>query len=220
MRAITIVSGGKDSIYAFYLMLQQGFEINRWVTFVPQIKESYMLHSINTEFVSFQAELSNANHSKVFVSGEKEEEIIEMLHYLKSLKKKESFNAIICGAVRSEYQKHRLDMISEELGIPCYAPLWHKNSEKLLHEIVGHGFEFIVVHAGKDFEKWVGRKVCRENVDEFIDFLKSVGADISGEGGEYETFVVKTPFWKKEISVEGKVRKEENTISFVITRVS
>ncbi len=219
MRAIAVVSGGKDSIYAFYLMLQQGFEISKWITFVPEMKESYMFHSINTEFVSFQAKLSGVEHEKIFVSGQKEEEIDEMLHYLKALKERECFRALVCGAVRSEYQKERIERICEELGIPCYAPLWRKNGERLLREMLEQGFEFVVTYGGEEFEKWVGRKISKENTGEFIDFLSTIGADVCGEGGEYETFVVKTPFWKKEIKVNGRTVLQENALKFIIRKI-
>ncbi len=218
MKLISSVSGGKDSVYAFWLMLQEGFEIRRWVTFVPRIKESYMLHSLNTQIVEIQAKLSGVMHKKFFVTGEKEEEIKEMLQYLKEMKESEAFEGLVCGAVMSEYQKHRFDMICEALNIPCYAPLWHKNSESLLKEIVENGFEFIVTYGGDDFKNWVGEKICKNNIEEFIDFLKDIKANISGEGGEYETFVVKTPFWEKEIKVMGKIIKEENVLKFVIDK--
>ncbi len=211
-----MVSGGKDSVYAFYLMLQQGFEIGRWITFVPQIKESYMLHSVNLNFVSLQAKLSKVKHTEIFVSGKKEEEVDEMLHYLKALKEREKFSAVICGAVMSEYQKERIDMICRELGIPCYAPLWRKNGENLLREMVEQGFEFIVTYGGEEFEKWIGKKVSEESIEEFLDFLKSIRADVCGEGGEYETFVVKTPFWNRELKLRGKKVREGNSVKFEI----
>ncbi len=219
MRALAIVSGGKDSLYAFWLMLQEGFEIKKWITFIPKLRESYMLHNINVEHVSLQAELSKVKHNEIFVTGEKEEEVVEMLHYLKVHKEKLGFEALISGAVRSEYQKHRLDYICHELSIPCYSPLWHKNSEKLLKEITESGFEFLVIYAGEELEKWVGDKISRENVESFIDDLKKHGCDISGEGGEYETFVVKTPFWKHEIKVQGEKIRKENSIRFLIKRI-
>lgn len=216
MRALAIVSGGKDSIYAFWLMLQQGFEIEKWITFIPKLKESYMLHSINVEHVSLQAKLSEVKHNEIFVTGEKEEEVVEMMHYLKAYKEKLGFEALISGAVRSEYQKHRLDFICNELGIASYAPLWHKNSERLLKEMVEYGFEFIIIYGGEELERWVGARITEENVHAFIEDLKKHGCDISGEGGEYETFVVKTPFWKKELRVKGIKVKEGNVIKFFI----
>jgi ABC transporter with metal-binding/Fe-S-binding domain ATP-binding protein len=218
MKLASILSGGKDSIYAYYLMLQQGFEIPFWLTFIPQLRESYLLHSWNLRWVSFQAKLCNVEHKEIFVSGDKEEEVVEILCYLEKLKKREGIEGIVCGAIRSEYQKHRFDMVCEELGLRCYAPLWHKNGEKLLREIVESGFEFIVVYGGEDFEKWIGEKICQENITAFIEFLKKVESDISGEGGEYETFVVKTPFWKNEIKVKGKKVREGNVVRFVIEK--
>ncbi len=197
MRVITLVSGGKDSWYAYYIMLQQGFEIPCVVTFLPKNKESFMLHHPFADRVSLQTKKANLKHYIFEVSGEKEREIEEMKEHLRKIVGKENVEGLICGAIRSEYQKQRIDFICEELGLISYSPLWHKNEEELTKEIVSDaGFEFLVVETcAEGIEKWKGKIINKENVKEFISDLKKARCNISGEGGEYETFVIKTPFF-------------------------
>ncbi len=216
MKLVSIVSGGKDSIYSYYLMKQLGFDIDLWITFIPRNEESYMLHVVNLEFVKKQAELSGVEHKIFAIEGEKEKEVEEMYEILGYLKGKEKFEGIVSGAIRSEYQKHRIDMIAERLEIPSYSPLWHKNSEKLLREVVENGFEFLIVFGGEDLKEWIGKKITKNNVNEFLDFLKKIGSDACGEGGEFESFVVKTPFWEKEMEVDGKIIKEDGSYRYLI----
>ncbi len=219
MKGVAIVSGGKDSIYSFYLMKMYGFEIPYWITFVPKNKESFMLHTLNLSAVKKQAELSGVKHLMYVIEGEKEKEVKEMEDILSVLKEDIGFEFIVSGAIRSEYQKHRIDMIAEKLGIPSYSPLWHKNSKKVLKEMTDFGFEFLIVYGSEDFQNWVGKKISKENIEKFVEFLKEIGSDIAGEGGEFETFVVKTPFWEREIKVEGKIEKDLNSYRFEIKDV-
>ena len=197
MRAMALVSGGKDSWYALYLLLQQGFEIVCTVTFSPKNPESYMLHSIKTELVKKQSELAGIKNYTLIVSGEKEKEVEEMKEKLRIIKEKENIEALICGAIRSEYQKHRIDMISEEINLISYAPLWHKDEESLLKEITYSGFKFkVVLTAAEGIDQWYTKVIDENNVNSFIKDLKKARANVSGEGGEYETLVIDSPLFK------------------------
>ena len=50
---------------------------------------------------------------------------------LKKLLKKLKVEGIAAGALASEYQRRRIDKLGEELGIPTYAPLWHKKEDAM-----------------------------------------------------------------------------------------
>ncbi|MGC9310681.1 MAG: diphthine--ammonia ligase [Candidatus Aenigmatarchaeota archaeon] len=200
MKLLALVSGGKDSWYALYLMMQSGHDIPVAVTFVPRNPDSYMLQRAMTEkvreqFASLKREFK-IRHREFGVSGEKEKEVEEMKELLAPIVKKERIEGIICGAVLSEYQRRRLDYICEELGVKSFAPLWHKNEEALLKEIVmGAGFEFMVARVcAEGIEQWRGKTVTAGNIEGFISDLKKARCNVSGEGGEYETFVTKAPF--------------------------
>ena len=197
MRTIALVSGGKDSWYSLYLLLQQGFEIACTVTFSPKNPESYMLHSIKTHVVKKQSKLAGIRNYTISVSGEKEREVDEMKRWIAKIKEKEMAEALVSGAIRSDYQKCRIDMIAEELGLASYTPLWNKDEEKLLREITYSGFKFQIVAAlAEGIEHWKDKIIDENNVDLFIKDLKKSRANISGEGGEYETLVVESPLFR------------------------
>jgi len=199
MRLLALVSGGKDSWYSYYIMLQRGMEIPVIVTFIPKNPESYMLQHPMADKVPLQVKVMKnpPKHFVFSVSGKKEEEVKEMKKHLEMVVREEKIEGVIAGAILSEYQKQRIDFICEELKVISYAPLWHKNQEALMREIVMEaGFEFIVADTcAEGIEKWKGRKITKENLEEFISELKKSQANVSGEGGEYETFVTKTPFF-------------------------
>jgi asparagine synthase (glutamine-hydrolysing) len=200
MKLIALVSGGKDSWYSLYLMMQMGHEIACAVTFIPKNKESYMLQSAMSQNVSSQfAALNKPIRHKVFgVSGEKEIEVEEMKSLIAPIVREERIEGLVCGALGSEYQKQRVDFICEELGINSYAPLWRKNEEMLLREMVLEaGFEFMIAESGSEAaDDWRSKIINRGNVDAFIESLKKGRCNISGEGGEYETYVTKCPLFK------------------------
>jgi ABC transporter with metal-binding/Fe-S-binding domain ATP-binding protein len=220
MKVCAIVSGGKDSLYALYLAIQQGFEVTSVVTFIAH-RESWMLHIPNVKWVELQTKLMGLKHNLFYVSGEREKEVEEMKEKLKEAVKEEKIEALVCGAIKSEYQKHRIDMICEELGIISYSPLWHKNAEILLKEIVEAGFRFMVTRvAAEGIERWLGIEINEENVDEFINNLKVCSVDVCGEGGEYETFVVEAPIFKGRLEVEkGRIIEDCLAKEFVIEKI-
>ncbi len=203
MRLIALVSGGKDGWYSYYLMLQEGFEIPVVACFQPARSDSYMLHHPNTYLVPVQARLAGVECKSFTVSGRKEEEVEEMLLHLSGIVREYGVEGIVSGAVKSDYQKHRIDMIGQELGIATYAPLWHKPEERLLREMVEQaGIEFVVSRtAAEGLEEWAGKRVSRENLDEFTRSLEESMASRIGEGGEYETLVVGAPFFSRPLEV-------------------
>jgi asparagine synthase (glutamine-hydrolysing) len=200
MRLLALISGGKDSWYSYYVMFQRGIAIPVVVTFIPKNPESYMLqHPMVDKAPEQIRNMKNPPKHYVFeVSGRKEEEIEEMKKHLERIVKKEKIEGIISGAILSEYQKQRIDFICEKLGIISYAPLWHKSQDALMREIVLEaGFEFLIADTcAEGIEKWKGQKITVNTFEDFIKSLKKAQANISGEGGEYETFVTKTPFFE------------------------
>lgn len=200
MKLLSLISGGKDSWYALFVMMQEGHEISDAVTFIPKNPESYMLQHAMTPDVKeqFSKITLNIRHHIFEVSGEKEKEIEEMKNLLAPIVRKEKIDGIVCGALASEYQKQRIDFICEELGIRSYAPLWHKSEENLIKEIIDSaGFEFLIAAIGAEgIDNWHLKKITKTNLPAFISDLKKARCNVSGEGGEYETFVTKTPFFK------------------------
>jgi uncharacterized protein (TIGR00290 family) len=78
------------------------------------------------------------------------------------------------------------------------------DEEEELKEVLREGIKAIIVSVSaypltKDF---LGKEIDETIVKKFIEFRKKFGFNPSGEGGEYETFVIDAPIFKKRISIE------------------
>jgi len=203
MKVVVLFSGGKDSTFALWCAQMQGWDVTALVTVFPESDESWMFHYPALKWTALQAEAAEIRQVRIQTKGVKEEELTDLTLGLKLILKDEGIDGIVSGAVASEYQRTRLDNVCEELGIKSYAPLWHKNEEQLVREQVSAGFEFILTACnalGLD-ERWLGRKVGAKDVDELVRLRKRVGLSIAFEGGEAETFVLKAPPFKGQLSI-------------------
>jgi predicted ATP pyrophosphatase (TIGR00289 family) len=114
--------------------------------------------------------------------------------------------------VASEYQKTRIEAIGERLGFRTYSPLWHKNQRQLLEDINNAGFKAIIVGiAAEGFdESWLGRQINKETIEELERLHKKYGINMTGEGGEYETFITDGPTFKKKVEIQHLKKKMQN----------
>lgn len=220
MRVAVLYSGGKDSSYTVLVGVQQGWDVRYLVTLLPKRNDSWMFHHPCAELTKLQAEAMGIKHVVRETAGEKEKELEDMTAAIKSIKG--DVDAVVSGAILSRYQKDRIDAICKELDLKSITPLWHKNEEKLLKEEIDAGLDIIitaVASAGLD-KSWIGRKLDEETIEELNKLKEKYGINISGEGGEYESFVINTPFFKKRIEL-GEIEKvwDENTSSgYIVCR--
>ena len=128
-----------------------------------------------------------------------EEEIERVVEALKELK----VEAFLIGGLLSEYQRTKFNDIGMRAGIPCYAPLWRHDQYSHLEELTSH-FKFVLsVVAALGFTKEdVGTIVDKEFLKRLKKLNQNYGVSIGGEGGEYESLVLDTPFFKSQIIVE------------------
>jgi len=199
MKVAALFSGGKDSTYSLWLASSFGWEVKTLLSMLPESDSSFMFHRPNIEWVPLQAEAMDLPLIMQRSSGEKLRELDD----LKSLMQSVKVDGIVTGAVASEYQKEKVDMICEELGLCSFSPLWHKEGEQLLRDMVGAGFEIMITSvsaAGFD-ESWLGRRIDERCVEELLELRRRYGISIVGEGGEMETFVADAPFLRKKIRI-------------------
>ncbi|MFH0832617.1 MAG: diphthine--ammonia ligase [Candidatus Aenigmatarchaeota archaeon] len=209
-----LVSGGKDSLYSLYLMREN---IKYVVSLISENQESYMFHVPNIEFVKYQASSMNLPLIQKTTKGEKEKELEDLKAAIKEISNE--IDGLISGAIASEYQKSRIERICKELKLQSITPLWHKNPAELIRKMIDDGFEIIItaVAAPPLDEQWLGRKIDYSCLDEMIVLNKKYGIHVSGEGGEYETFVLDCPLFAKKIEVvESEKIWDENTKSGIL----
>ena len=210
MRVAVLYSGGKDSNYALYWALKQGFEVKYLVSMVSESDESYMYHVPNIHLTELQAKAIGIPLVKGFTSGEKEEEVEDMKALLEGLK----IDGVVAGALASEYQKKRVDRVAEELRIQSFAPAWHRDPVDYMRELIGI-FDIVMVGTaayGLD-ERWLGRRIDERALEELIRLHEKYRIHVAGEGGEFETFVRDAPFFKARIIFD-EVEKKWNECNY------
>lgn len=210
MRVAVLYSGGKDSNYALYWALKQGFEVKYLVSMVSESDESYMYHVPNIHLTELQARAIGIPLVKGFTSGEKEREVEDMKAVLEGLK----IDAVVAGALASEYQKQRVDRVAKELGIESFAPAWHRDPVDYMKEIISIFDVVIVGTAAYGLDKsWLGRRIDGKALEELIKLNKKYKVHVAGEGGEFETFVRDAPFFRARI-VFDDVEKKWNECTY------
>lgn len=203
MRLAVLFSGGKDSTYAALLAKRAGHELSYLVTVESADQDSFMWHTAAIDLTSFQERASGIPQILVKTAGRKDSEIDELKIVLGDL----GIEGVVVGVVASEYQRSRVEKVCKELKLKMFAPLWGKEPEKLLREMITEGFEIIFTSVSADGlgKEWLGRKLDHKAVDELVELNKERGINVSGEGGEYETAVLACPLFKKRIEVKSVV---------------
>jgi len=207
-RVCGLISGGKDSNYAFYKALQEGYKPACILSISPLRSDSWMFHTPYTNLVKLQAEAMGFEnlYYEFKVSGVKEAEVVELYNILKNLKIKTNFNIISVGAIASRYQYKRISTIAEKLGVEIYAPQWLKDPKEYMLQLINEKFKFILIQISVYGlpPTYLGKIIDIEDVKNIIELSKKYGFNPAFEGGEAETLVVDAPHFHKKIKVFGE----------------
>jgi ABC transporter with metal-binding/Fe-S-binding domain ATP-binding protein len=196
MNAISLYSGGKDGTFALYIALQQGLKVDRLVTINPKNRESVMYHVPNVEHTKNIAEVIGIPLDTFYI----EDSVEELTDLLKNYDSK----IVISGAIKSEFQKTKIEKICTQLNKISYTPLWYKDEILLIQEIINSGFEVYIssVSAEGLGQEFLGAKFDMALLSKLIKLNEKYKINISGEGGEYETIALNAPFFKKRLIVK------------------
>jgi len=207
-----LFSGGKDSVFTTYYYIEQGWDVRCLITLEPKNPDSWMFHTPAVEMTKLQSQALGIPLIPQPTCGEKEEELKDLEAALAKAKKEYRLRAIAVGALLSDYQQERVNRICHSLGLKCFAPLWHKDQEKLLREIISLGFEIYIVGVASQglTGKWLGRRIDADALLHFAILHKKFGFHVGGEGGEYESLVLDCPLFKKKLKINKSRIEMEN----------
>ncbi|MFA5888219.1 MAG: diphthine--ammonia ligase [Candidatus Nanoarchaeia archaeon] len=219
MKLGALFSSGKDSSYALYLMKKQGYEISCLITIKSKNKDSFMFHTPAIEMAELQSEAMEIPIMFHETEGNKELELKDLEDAIREAKEKYQIEGIITGALFSEYQSERIQKIADKLGLKAFSPLWHKNQETELRELIKEGFEFIFTAIAADGldKSWLGRTITEKDIDKLVELNNKTSLNIAGEGGEFESLVLNAPFFKKRIVIEkSEIKMESDCVGRLI----
>ncbi len=189
-------SGGKDSCFACYKAIHDGYNISHLLNFISQEFKRVSFHGTEAKLIRLQSQaIGIPLLQKETTRDGYEQEFKEAVQCLTP----SDVKGMVFGNIYLQEHKDWVERICGEIGIQAIEPLWGENPEKVLSDFIDAGFEAVVVSAQCEFidREWIGRKVDRS----LMEFLKGNNIDICGENGEYHTLVTDGPIFNMRIEI-------------------
>jgi diphthine-ammonia ligase len=199
MKCIALLSGGKDSVAAVEIAQGHGWEVVAGLRMVPSHDDSYMFHTPNLTAVGDVAACLGIPLITASSSNDPDQEVVELEQALARTKDHFGADAIISGALASDYQRTRIDRIGHRIGLHSFAPLWHVEPVGYMRSLVASGYDIRFSRVAAD---GLANELAGQRIDATcLRFLESQRLHVAGEGGEYETIVLDAPHYKSRIEV-------------------
>ncbi len=211
MKLALLFSGGKDSTYAGYLAKQMTYEISCLISIYSKNKESFMFHTPSISKTQKQAQVMEIPLIIQKTKGNKEDELKDLEKAIKKAKREFNIEGVVTGAIQSVYQATRIQKICDKLNLECFNPLWQKNELEYLEELIKEKFKVIIVgvYAYPLDKSWLGKEINKDFIKQVKELNTKYKIHPAGEGGEFETFVLDCPLFKKQLKIKNKEILEE-----------
>ena len=123
---------------------------------------------------------------------------------LRRLRAEKPIDGLVVGALRSDYQKTRVERMCERLGIKSFTPLWHHEGGSHMRELVDHGHKVMITSVTTDGldEDWLGRILTENDLIQLENLANKFRFNVDGEGGEFETAVLDAPWMNSAIHTQ------------------
>ncbi|MFP4424013.1 MAG: diphthine--ammonia ligase [Candidatus Woesearchaeota archaeon] len=203
LRLGVLFSSGKDSTYAAWIMQQQNYELACLISLWSSNNESYMYHTPNIWITKDQAESMGIPLLIRKTAGKKEEELQDLKVALIEAKETYGIQGIVTGALYSTYQRDRIQRIAEDLSLKVFNPLWHIDQEHELRNLIDEGFSVVMTSIAAQglTRDWLGIPLTHDHVDRLSRLRDSIGMNVAGEGGEYESLVLDSPLYRYPLMI-------------------
>jgi diphthine-ammonia ligase len=214
MRLVGLVSGGKDSVFHLLECKRAGHTIVALANLCPaagaeEELDSHCFQTVGHEAVEslaacmglplFRRETAGraTQHEVLYDAGradasDEAEDLVALLRGVKSAVPE--VEGVAAGAILSHYQRERVESAALRCSLSPVALLWMRAPEPLLRSMAASGMEavFCKVSAMGLPASWLGASVFSK-ADELLDLAERYGIHPLGEGGEYESLVLRCP---------------------------
>ncbi|MDY6796210.1 MAG: diphthine--ammonia ligase [Actinomycetota bacterium] len=193
-------SGGKDSCLALYHALLEGGSPRYLLTMLRETGDRSRSHGNPVELLHSQARSLGVPIITGSATWEGYEE--SFLSLLRELRK-DGVETGVFGDIDLEEHRRWIERVCSLADIQPFLPLWKRERPSLLREFIDAGFEatIVTVKEGVLPEEFLGKTLDADTVRE----MEKTGIDLSGEAGEYHTFVSDGPIF--DTAVEIAVRR-------------
>ena len=179
-------------------LIKNNIEVACLVSMISKKDERNHAHGTPLTYLQMQADALDIPLVMIDSAGKYEE---SMINGLKELKEKYDISTIAFGTLYVDADRKWNEYVAEQAGLQSVFPVWIDKSETngLLDEWLNSGYEAIVCRALETiFESNVVGKSLNNEIKEL--FVKKEIC-VMGEGGEYHTFVIDGPLFKKRLNI-------------------
>jgi len=196
MKTFISWSGGKESSFALHQAILEGFQVSYLLNMVTENGERSRSHGLSSKLIRLQSKALNIPLLQQRCTWETYEG-----EFKKAVLKfqEKGVKMGVFGDIDIIEHLDWVERVCREVGVKAYLPLWGKNQKELLSDFINAGFETIIVATKAEIldKDWLGKKLNKN----FIQELEKKKISPCGESGEYHTFVVNGPIFKKRIKI-------------------
>lgn len=214
MKVAVLWSGGKESCLAYDMAKAQGYDVTALVTFILD-SWPHVCHPLS--IMSLQSEALEIPHIALKVEEPYRE---AYRRSISDLIKTEGIQGLVTGDVWVEDHKRWMESVCDGLRVNPIMPLWKADTYELLDMVTSRGFKpvFTCVREPWFSEKWLGRQLDGECLEELRDLHRKFGIDLCGERGEYHTMVLDGPMFRGAVRIEESNTGKKNSTLFLNVR--
>ncbi|KAJ1673987.1 hypothetical protein EV182_004192, partial [Spiromyces aspiralis] len=223
--------GGKDSTFNMIKCVQDGHEIVALANAHPPVEsskdelDSFLFQTVGHNGVDYIAECMDlplykqtirgkAVHQELDYTPTPDDETEDLYSLLKRVKDVHpEIGGVSVGAIFSSYQTNRVKHVCERLGLQTLAYLWHRDQVELLQEMIDSHVEAILIKtAALGLSAQDLGKTLAQMQPKLLDLASAhEGGEREhrkyqlhpcGEGGEFESFTLNCPLFKKHIVID------------------
>ncbi len=206
-RIVASLSGGKDSMYALYIALQEGLDVD-YLMFITNGSKAHRVNSWLLNLVSESLEIP-------MVTAAKE------TYQIRSALRKLEADIFISGVTITPEHMDWFHKICDPIQVKHYAPLWGKPPLTALTEMKNLGFQVLIIEVDISMgsrKSWLGKKIDDNILQEINKLEKEQKMSPLGELGEYHTFVLDCPLYKKKVNILDSEIVWENSKGYVVIK--
>jgi uncharacterized protein (TIGR00290 family) len=217
MRVLALLSGGKDSVCAVETARGFGWDVVAALAMRPAEDDAWMFHTPNLDAVRGVAECLGLPLVEAPSRSGKDEEVTDLEAAVRSAKERFQLDGLISGALASEYQRTRLDLVGHRTGLRSFAPLWHKEPRAYLDGLVAGGWDIRFSRAAAEGvpSDWAGQRLDAMKVAAMVGH--SARPHVAGEGGEYESLALDAPCYGRRLVVDkSRVERTASRATWIV----
>lgn len=202
-KTASLISGGKDGLYAAYLARRAGRHIACTLTVEPASDESHLLHEPGTRVAALQSISMGMPHLRATADAASEPAVLAEL--FERAASEFGARAISHGGIVSRFQRDAFAAAAAEADLDVFAPLWGADQSTHMNNLLRDGFKFVIVSVGSAGlgSEWLGRTITEGDAARLARLADEHSFNPAFEGGEAETLVLDCPMFSRRIEILG-----------------